>query len=298
MAVVYKAEAQGAAGFSRPVVIKRIRDRHARAARYEKMFVKEARTAATLDHPNIVRVYDLGQQQEDLFMVLEYVPGVTLSAMIRHHGRRGQTVLPSLTAFIAVDVCKALEAAHGRRDEQGLPSPVIHRDVSPRNVLLARDGTAKLGDFGLAMLPDATGSTTPGVIKGTATYMSPEQARGERDLDGRSDLFSLGLVLYESLCGRRALFGKTLEEVVTRARGGGVVPLTEVAPGLPEPLTDLVGRLLALHPDDRPESAQAVRKELSAFLRGFTPAVDPTSLARAVALVEEWKGRPGQAPIT
>ena len=285
MAEVFKALSVGAAGFQRPVVIKRILPHLAADAQFVEMFIEEARIAASLDHPNIVQVFDLGRHAGDLFMVLEYVPGSDLGELARFHATEGQPIPHQLVAFIAVDLCKALECAHGHRDEHGHHRPVIHRDVSPQNVLLSVGGGVKLADFGLATSMGAARVTMPGVIKGKLGYMSPEQAGGARDLDVRSDLFSLGIVMYEALSGRRLFVGHGPADTIRRVRAAQVPPLGDVAPGVPTPLGDLVSRLLARSRDDRPESSQEVRRVLATYLRGVSPPVDATVLAEAVRRV-------------
>jgi serine/threonine-protein kinase len=287
MAEVFRALSVGVAGFRRPVVIKRILPQLASNKQFVDMFIKEASIAASLDHPNIVQVFDLGQDEGDLFMVLEHVPGIDLGVMAQYYSDHGGGIPHELVAFVAVDVCKALECAHGQRDPRGRPRPVIHRDVSPQNVLLSVAGAVKLADFGLAMALGGTRATTPGIIKGKLGYMSPEQATGQRDLDIRSDLFSLGVVLHEALSGRRLFVGPTAAAIIQRVRSAQVPLLAEVAPSVPVVLAELVHSLLQQHRDDRPSSAQEVRRVLSRYLRTVQPPVDAGILAEAVRHVAE-----------
>lgn len=287
MAEVYKALSVGAAGFQRPVVLKRILPHLAANKQFVDMFVKEASIAASLDHPNIVQVFDLGDFQGDLFMVLEYVPGVNLGTVMQFYSNLGKAVPHQLVAYTAVDVCKALECAHGHRDQEGRLDPFVHRDVSPQNVLLSMSGTVKLADFGLAMALGGVRMTMPGIIKGKLGYMSPEQATGERDLDIRSDLFSLGVVMYEAIAGRRLFVGSSPADTIQRIRAGQISSLTELAPQTPPALADLVHELLARDREQRPESAKEVRRMLSQYLRKVHPPVDATTLAGIVRHVLE-----------
>ena len=284
---MFRALSVGVAGFRRPVVIKRILPQLASNKQFVDMFIKEASIAASLDHPNIVQVFDLGQDEGDLFMVLEHVPGIDLGVMVQYYSDQGGGIPHELVAFAAVDVCKALECAHGQRDARGRLRPVIHRDVSPQNVLLSLSGSVKLADFGLAMALGGTRATTPGIIKGKLGYMSPEQATGQRDLDIRSDLFSLGVVLYEALSGRRLFVGPTAAATIQRVRTAQVPPLSEVAPSVPVVLAELVHSLLQRDRGDRPRSAQEVRRVLARYLRTVQPPVDSNILARAVGQVVE-----------
>lgn len=285
MAEVYRALSVGAAGFKRPVVLKRILPHLAANKQFVDMFVKEASIAASLDHPNIVQVFDLGEFQGDFFMVMEYVPGVTLASVMQYYGIQGKAVPHAVVAYIAVDVCKALECAHGHRNAAGDRDPFIHRDVSPQNVLLSSLGTIKLADFGLAMALGGVRMTMPGIIKGKLGYMSPEQATGDRDLDTRSDLFSLGVLMYEAISGRRLFVGTSPADTIQRIKTTQVPPLFEVAPQAPPVLQDLVHELLTRDREKRPDSAAEVRRILSAYLRKVHPPVDATALAKIVRLV-------------
>jgi serine/threonine-protein kinase len=282
MAEVYKALSVGAAGFSRPVVIKRILPNLAANRQFVDMFIKEASIAASLDHPNIVQVYDLGEDNHDLFMVLEYVPGLDLGTIVQHFAETGRHLPHQIVAFVGVDMCKALECAHDHHDAEGNPAPVIHRDVSPQNVLISMAGTVKLADFGLAMALTDVRVTLPGIIKGKLGYLSPEQAFGARELDTRSDLFSLGVVLYEAIAGRRMFVGDSPAETIRRIRDLQFPSLGRIAPQVPDQLAELIQRLLSRDPAARPGSAKEVRKILARYLRHVHPPVDATALAGIV----------------
>jgi len=285
MAEVHRAYSVGAAGFRRPVVIKRILPQLAVDPQFVDMFVAEASTAALLDHPNIVQVFDLGEHGGDLFMVMELVPGTDFGSLVRDYASKDRIVPPELTAYVMVDVCKALECAHGHISEEGELRPVIHRDVSPHNVLLSLRGTVKLGDFGLALPTGNVRRTMPGIIKGKLGYMSPEQAHGVRDLDGRSDLFSLGIVMYEALTGTRLFVERTQADTVLAVRRAEIAPVTDLNPNIPPELVELVTALLEKARDDRPKSASEVRRTLVAYLRTVSPPVDSSRLADEVVRV-------------
>lgn len=299
MAEVYRALSVGAAGFKRPVVIKRILPSLAANRQFVDMFIKEASIAASLDHPNIVQVFDLGEDNGDLFMVLEYVPGLDLGTIVQRFAETGRRLPHQIVAFLAVDICKALECAHDHHDADGSPSPVIHRDVSPQNVLISMAGTVKLADFGLAMAMTDARVTLPGIIKGKLGYLSPEQALGSRELDVRSDLFSLGVVLYEAIAGRRLFEGDSPGDTIRRVRDVRFQSLSRVAPQVPDQLVDLIHKLLSKDPEGRPSSAREVRKVLARYLRHVHPPVDATALASIVRhLVRDRAARPPALDVT
>lgn len=281
MAFVYQAVSRGVAGFERNVVIKVIKPELASSADLVRQFVQEASVGASLDHPNIVHVFDLGEHEGQLLMVLEYVPGKDLGALTRRVRKARRVLGPEMTTFVAVDVCKALEAAHSHVDARGAPSPVIHRDVSPQNILVSYEGVVKLADFGLARALGVARQTRQGIIKGKLSYMSPEQSRG-REVDGRSDLFSLGTVLWEVLSGRRLFLAPDQVETIRRVRGAEVPPLTVVAPHVAPELAAIVHRALEREPGDRYQTATEMRKALVAYLRSARP-VDPSALAGVIA---------------
>lgn len=282
MAEVYKALSVGAAGFQRPVVIKRILPSLSSNRQFVEMFIKEASIAASLDHPNIVQVFDLGEDEGDLFMVLEYVPGLDLGTVAQHYKDKGKRLPHQLVAYVAVDMCKALECAHGFHDASGKPAPVIHRDVSPQNVLLSMNGGVKLADFGLAMALTDNRITMPGIIKGKLGYLSPEQAAGALQLDTRSDLFSLGVVLHEAIAGRRLFVGRSPAETMKRIQEAKVPGLGNFVKDIPEALEEIIRSLLSRNPDERPNSAIEVRRSLAQYLRRVHPPVDATTLAGVV----------------
>src|SRR5947209_7397365 len=198
MAEVFLARLIGVEGFERRVAIKRILPHLSESEEFRGMFLDEARLAAQLTHPNIVHIYDFGKVDDYYFIAMEYVDGVDLGRMIRR--AREKPVPFELCARILADVCAGLEFAHNAVDGMGRKLNVVHRDVSPQNVLVTYDGGVKLVDFGIAKAAFAAERTRPGVVKGKYAYMSPEQVEG-RSLDGRSDVFSAGICLYELVTG-------------------------------------------------------------------------------------------------
>ncbi|MEM6292147.1 MAG: serine/threonine-protein kinase [Myxococcota bacterium] len=263
MAELWLARQRGVGGLQKQVVLKRALPEHAADPEYQQMFLREARIAASLDHPNVARVYDSGVAADGRsFLAMEHVAGVDLRALLRAH--RGEPLPLSITLTIAVGLSQGLSYVHSRRDLDGRHLGLVHRDVSPSNVLLSYDGAVKLTDFGVARADVESLATRSGAIKGKLAYMAPEQARGE-GLDPRADLFALGVILFEMLVGRRpfgpmqdvALLYRILEEDAPAP--------TDLRPDVPSALSDVVVGLLARDRDARTADAATVRAALEAF---------------------------------
>ncbi|WP_434391731.1 serine/threonine-protein kinase [Melittangium boletus] len=215
-------------------------------------FRREALALAAFRHQNIVTLYDLVEKNDVLFMVMEYVDGPTLHELLKEG-----PLPPEVAAAVGARIADALEHAHFRR--------IVHRDLKPANVMITKAGDVKLMDFGVAKDATLETLTAQGMAVGTPSYMSPEQVTGA-PVDGRTDLFSLGVLLYEALTGTRPFQGRSAGEVFARIREGDYKPLHKVAPHLPRPLTDVVKRALSVRPEDRFPHAGAMRRELEAFL--------------------------------
>jgi serine/threonine protein kinase len=238
------------AELDRPVALKRLAENLARDEDRRRRFMREARLAARLTHPNVVRVYDVGEDEGRPFIAMEYVDGETLSELVAHRG-----ALPPAEALgLGIQAARALAAAH----EAGL----VHRDVKPHNLLLRRDGTLKLGDFGVAFGPEGTRLTLDGTVLGTAAYLAPEQARGE-EVTAAADIYGLGAVLYELLAGRPPRAVSSLGELSEPS--SFLVPnVQEQVPGISPELAEIVMSCLAYEPEERPASAAAVARRLAA----------------------------------
>lgn len=262
MAEVYRAEQDLTGGIVRPVAVKVIRPEYSESEDFREMFLDEARTACTLSHPNIVHIYEVGETDDgQLFMAMELVSGETLATVNRTLREVDERFSDEALFAIGILTCSALDAVHVLKVEGGLAN-LVHRDVSPHNLLLSTTGSLKLIDFGIAKAATNRNLTMPGVTKGKAGYFSPEQAMGKK-LDGRSDLFSLGVTLYKLASG-----GTPFDEHKNHAeRHAALVrgqwkDLEEVYPGLPSGFYEVLRRSLAVKPEDRYQTAREMREAL------------------------------------
>lgn len=262
MAEVYRAEQELTSGISRQVAVKVIRPEYSESQDFREMFLDEARTACTLSHPNIVHIYEVGETDEgQLYMAMELVAGETLATINRTLRGNGERLADDALFAVGIWTAGALEAVHALRVEGGVAN-LVHRDVSPHNLLLSATGALKLIDFGIAKAATNRNLTMPGVTKGKAGYFSPEQAMGKK-LDGRSDLFSLGVTLYKLASGETPFddYKNHAERHAALVRGQWK-PLVEVCPGLPPGFYEVVDTALRLKPEARYQTARDMRETL------------------------------------
>jgi serine/threonine protein kinase len=271
MAEVYRAEQELTKGITRPVAVKVIRPEYSESPDFREMFLDEARTACTLSHPNIAQIYDVGESDDGLlYMAMELVPGETLATINRTLREHEERFSDEALFAIGIWTASALEAVHALKTEGG-SAGLVHRDVSPHNLLLSATGSLKLIDFGIAKAATNRNLTMPGVTKGKAGYFSPEQAMAKR-LDGRSDLFSLGVTLYKLASGNTPFDDhKNHGERHAALVRGQWKDLDEVFPGLSAPFYEVVRRSLMLKPEERFQTAREMREALekAAFDSGF-----------------------------
>ncbi|WP_437813426.1 serine/threonine-protein kinase [Sorangium sp. So ce1078] len=275
MAEVFKAKSFGVEGFEKVLVIKRILPKLAEQGRFVDMFVHEAKLAVRLSHANIVQVFDLGRVDHpngdptSYFIAMEYVPGLDLATLIARCRRSKRPIPLGMAVFMTAEIAKALDHAHRRRDEQSRPLGIVHRDISPQNILLSWEGEVKVTDFGIAkatqsMTAEEVGEKRAGRIRGKLAYMSPEQSRADA-IDGRSDLFSLGTVLYEMIAGSNPFAAPTAFEVMRRLQASEYPPLALVRPDVPRSLVDIVSTMLARNVEDRYPDAGRLHEALLGF---------------------------------
>ncbi len=294
MASVWKAQVRGAAGFQRAVAIKKIKSEYRAIRNYTDMFIEEARVGAELAHTNIVQVYDFCIDEfGSYYIVMEWVEGLDMSALVRSYRDRHQHVPWPLVVAAGIGTLRGLAAAHERTRPDGHVAPVVHRDVSPHNILIGTNGVAKLGDFGLARARDRLVSlTAPGTVKGKLSYLSPEVAMGG-EATPASDLFAMGAVLWEALTGERLFDGYSDLEVFKKIRACAVRPLTDFRTDLPEELIAVIDRALTKAPDQRFGSAASFAFMLGEVLRLAPPGGDAqTTLGQAVAEARKPKAPP------
>ncbi len=279
MAELYKAKRTGVEGFQKIVAIKKILPHLADDEEFVTMFADEAKLAAQLNHPNIIHIYDLGKiQAGGYFIAMEYVDGRDLRA-IQQAGREMGVPLPvPLAVYVASKVASALDYAHRRRDAEGHELNIVHRDVSPQNILISYEGDIKLCDFGIAKAASKASKTQSGALKGKIQYMSPEQAWG-KPIDRRSDLFSLGVVLHELLTGERLFRGDTDINILEKVRSAEVPAPSGANPEVPHNLDAVVLKALAKEPDDRYANASDLLRDLDSVLYSYTPAPGSADVA-------------------
>jgi eukaryotic-like serine/threonine-protein kinase len=262
MGSVYLAEQLGTGDFSKTVAIKVIKKERLRDEQALELFVNEARLTADLVHANICQVYSLNQHRQQVFFVMEYLHGLGLERFLRAHQKAGYLPPPDYAAFIASRVTRGLEYAHTKRARDGRPLGVVHRDVTPSNIILDFRGFVKLTDFGIALA--ATRSEDPGVIAGKIPYMSPEQAQG-LPVDHRSDIYSLGLVLYELLTGTMVYSARTLADI-RQQQTRDIRPPLELNPNIPDELSKICSKALHADPRDRYQSARDFGNTLEYYM--------------------------------
>ncbi|HOI12175.1 MAG TPA: serine/threonine-protein kinase, partial [Myxococcota bacterium] len=278
MGEILLARQAGLPGVERRVVIKKILPHLARETDFIERFVDETRVAASLTHGNIVQVYEVGQVDGEYFMAMEYVDGMDLKEMMAVLRQEDRRIPEPLALYVLVEVAKALAYAHERRGPDGASMGIVHRDVSPANLLLSRDGQVKLADFGVAKAAARLSLSLPGTLHGKVYYMSPEQVSGG-DVDARSDIFSLGVVAYEMLSGQRPFEGPSDVAVIDRVRRCDPVPLSQVAPWIAPSLDALVMRALQARPEDRYPTMEAFGQALTSYLLEAHTIVSARTLA-------------------
>lgn len=294
MAEVWRARAYGMAGFEKILVIKKVLDALAKDQEFIRLFIDEARISVQLLHVNIVQVFDLGQVDGSYYMAMEYVHGLDLARLMSRAKPVGPFPIP-LALFTIAEVLKALQFAHERTDEEGTPLHIVHCDISPQNILVSYSGEVKITDFGISRAAFQAQGVHE-VIRGKYAYMSPEQVEG-KPLDGRSDVFSLGIVLYEMLTGRRLFKAKTRDETLARVRRAEVPSPRGYRPEISEDLEAILLKALAARRDDRYHSAAAFLEDLNVLTVREQHRATNNDLAAYMKDVIESLGKGGRTEL-
>ncbi len=266
MAEVFKGVAESLQGFRKNVAIKRVLPALTKNSKFVTMFLDEARLSLFLQHANIVQVFDIGHADDTYFIVMEFVDGVDLKWLLEWRRRVGRRLTIGQTIYIIMEVCKGLAYAHElTHPETGERLNIVHRDVSPANVLISRNGEIKLADFGLAKAASQVESTDPGVVKGKMSYLAPEAARGE-NVDHRADIFAVGILLYEMLTGKRLFYGDTDYQTVELVRNAKIPPIAAQNPEVEPEFEEICRKALARRTEDRFQSATDLQDALAHYL--------------------------------
>ena len=279
MAQIYLARQTGLGAFERHVVLKTILRERASDQRFVTMFLDEAKLAATLNHQNIAQVYEVDQADGAYFMAMEFVHGENVRAILETTLRRGWTIPLELAVMIVSGAAAGLHHAHERKGKQGQPLNIVHRDVTPANIMVGFDGSVKVLDFGIAKAEERATKTVGGTIKGKYGYMSPEQCKG-KPIDRRSDIFALGIVLYELTTLRRAFKGNDDFETMKRIVAGDVILPSVAVAGYPRELEAIILTALANDPKARFQTSQEMTEALDAFAVRAKLTASSTAMGR------------------
>lgn len=298
MAEVFRAESAGIEGFKKKVAIKRVLPHLSQKRKFMSMFLDEARLSAHLSHSNVVQVFDIGLGDDTYFIVMEYVDGADLKAIIETSRKRGREFPLESAVYIATRICDGLAYAHELTDGKGNAFGIVHRDMSPPNVLITRYGEVKITDFGLAKANNQLEKSEPGIIKGKFSYLAPEAAMGH-EVDPRADIFAVGIILWEMLAGRKLFLGESDYETVRLVQQANIPSLSEINHKVPPGLERIILKALARDLNQRYAHSLELAADLNAFLYHHGQPVGPWDIARLVldALEEKERQKPASANI-
>ncbi len=303
MGEIWLAEQVGPGGFKRPAVVKRLKESLTDEDEFLEMFLEEARLAALIHHPNVVSVFEFAREGDTYFLAMEYVNGITLRSLLKLARQKGELLPEPIIASIAVQALQGLAAAHELVDEHGQPLHLVHRDISPDNIMVAFDGMVKVLDFGIAKARTSAAQTRVGTMKGKLSYMPPEAALGQ-PLDARADLWSMGVVLYEAVTQRRPFAADNDAAVYAAVVNADPLPPLGVNPTTSLAFDSIIRMALAKSPDDRPPTARAfaetllqlpgvpvAQRELGEFIREFVGEATESKPPRPAAAAPEVSDR-------
>lgn len=294
MAEIYLAKTQGVAGFVKHCALKVIHADFASDEDFVQMLIDEAKIAVRLTHANIAQIHELGRYRDTYYIAMEYVDGADLFRVMRRLSELGVAVPIDIAVYVAQEICTGLHYAHQRRDDKGQPSNIIHRDISPQNVLISYAGEVKIVDFGIAKAAQRTQQTQAGVIKGKCYYMSPEQAWGKR-VDHRTDVFSAGVVLYEVLTGSMLYLEQDATRLLHMAREAHIEQPSKRRQDIPPALERVVMKALDPQLEDRWQTAGELQSQLTSLLYSYAPDFTAERLARIVRVALDNED-PGSLP--
>lgn len=286
MAEIYRGRAMSLEGIEKEVAIKRVLPQLTKNRKFVAMFLDEARLSMHLNHANIVQVFDVGRADDTYFIVMEYVDGFNLRRLFQKASERNIRIPVEVAVFIAMETCKGLAHAHEKKDGTGRLLKIVHRDVSPPNILISRAGEVKLTDFGLAKAVTQLELTDPGIVKGKFSYLSPEAAEG-KEVDHRADIFAVGTVLFELLTNRRLFLGKTDLETVELVQKAEIPSVSRLNADVPSELERVLLRALARDPKKRYTSCNELANDLAEFLFARSMKVTSYDLAQFAKRVFE-----------
>jgi serine/threonine protein kinase len=263
MATIHIGRLRGAGGFGRTVAIKRMHPQFSRSPEFVAMFLDEARIVARVSHPNVVAIIDLVEEQGDLFIIMEYVEGLSFAALLRAAHAKGERAPPGVAARIVTETLQGLHAAHEATDEDGEPMCIVHRDVSPENVLVGVDGYPRVLDFGVARATSRLSATQDGHVKGKVAYMAPEQVLG-MPLDRRTDVYAAAAILWQALTGRRLWKAEHIVQLAHKMLNEPIQAPSAISPDVPKKFDAIVLRGLERDISKRWKSASAMAEALEA----------------------------------
>jgi eukaryotic-like serine/threonine-protein kinase len=298
MAEVFRAESEGLQGFRKQVAIKRVLPHLSSKKKFISMFLDEARLSAQLSHSNCVQVFDIGVGDNAFFIVMEFVDGANLKAISEHLKKHGRDFPVEAAVYISLEICKGLAYAHELTDSNGVALHIVHRDMSPPNVLITKHGEVKIVDFGLAKANSQLERSEPGIIKGKFSYLSPEAAMAQ-EVDARTDVFAVGIILWELLAGQRLFLGDTDFQTVKKVQASAIPSISQINHRVPQELERIITRALAREPLQRFQTARALGMELSKFLFKYGVPVSTFDIGTLVqgAMRERQRYRPAQTSI-
>ena len=277
MAEIYKAKKKGVKGFEKIIALKKILSGYGTDAKYIEMFVDEAKIAAELSHPNIVQIHDLGKQDDYYFIAMEYVQGKDLRVILQKLAQE-RTLMPEpIAIYLAINVLSALNYAHAARNSRGKKLEIVHRDISPPNILVSYEGNIKLTDFGVSKASIKMHQTLAGALKGKLLYMSPEQAKGEEHIDFRSDIYSVGIILFELITGEKLFLGYSEMSTLKKVQQGFIIKPSQIKKDIEPELETIILKALNKEMNRRYQGAADMIKDLETYMKNHYSAMPETS---------------------